>query len=235
MLIGVAVLMNADTTFGQEQTEDDTKLEQADSKLDPECPVAELPGRSRFTTHLFVIHGTYAGNEKWTQELNDKVTFASEAKRGLGGDVKIHPFVWSAKNTHASRMKAARNLAAQVDRHTKRGERILMVGHSHGGNVAMQSAAFSERDVEMVICLSTPHMYLVMSNEEEAEVKLPIYCPPNNANKIKKIVSIRPSTDDVPGYWAEIDGIDDDDALAATLEWRTGQNLNLPKVADPFH
>ncbi|MFL2869505.1 MAG: esterase/lipase family protein [Pirellulaceae bacterium] len=232
---GIIVLVISVAVSAQEQGSASLKTQSAASNLDPECPVALLPEKSKSKTHLFLVHGTYAGNEKWTQELEEKVTFASEAVRGLGGDVIVHPFVWSAKNTHESRMKAARNLAVEMERHTKRGEHILIVGHSHGGNVAMQAAAFCERVVDMVICLSTPHMYLVMSNEDEAEVKLPIYCPPNNANKIKQIISIRPSTDDVPGYWAEIDGIDDDDALAATLEWRTGKNLNLPMVADPFH
>ncbi len=235
LIVGVVLSVISIAVSAQEQDESSRKTQAEQSKLDPECPIASLPESSQAKTHLFLVHGTYAGNEKWTQNLEEKVTFASESVRGLGGEVVVHPFVWSAKNTHESRMKAARNLSAQMERHTKRGERILIVGHSHGGNVAMQAAAFADREVEMVICLSTPHMYLVMTNEDETEVKLPIYCPPNNANKIKQIVSIRPSTDDVPGYWAEIDGIDDDDALAATLEWRTGQNLNLPKVADPFH
>ena len=159
----------------QEQDESSRKTQAEQSKLDPECPIASLPESSQAKTHLFLVHGTYAGNEKWTQNLDEKVTFASESVRGLGGEVIVHPFVWSAKNTHESRMKAARNLSAQMERHTKRGERILIVGHSHGGNVAMQAAAFADREVEMVICLSTPHMYLVMTNEDETEVKLPIY------------------------------------------------------------
>ena len=184
---------------------------------------------------VFLVHGSFAGNETWPLVVKDKISFASELKRAAGKSSTIHHFVWSGQNNHQARLDAADNLAREIEEFTEKDDRIAVVGHSHGGNVALLAASKLARPIDLVICLSTPHLYLVMENPDGKEVPLPVYCPPQNQKQIKDIVCINPDNDRVPDFWAEVNGVNDDSAIDLTRSWRRAQQLILPKVSSPFH
>tara|TARA_B100000676_G_scaffold78190_2_gene77885 strand:- start:1641 stop:2996 length:1356 start_codon:yes stop_codon:yes gene_type:complete len=186
-------------------------------------------------TVVFLVHGSFAGNETWPLLVEKKTTFASELKRAGGKRTTIHHFLWSGQNKHQSRLDAAENLAKEIEEFTTEDDRVVIIGHSHGGNVGLLAASKLSRPVELVVCLSTPHLYLVMEDVEGQEVPLPIYCPPENQKQIKNIVCITPDNDRVPDFWAEINGVNDDTAIDLTRSWRRAQQLILPKVSSPFH
>ena len=149
---------------------------------------------------VFLVHGSFAGNETWPLVVDEKVSFASELKRAAGKGTTIHHFVWSGQNKHQSRLDAADNLAKEIEEFTTAEDRVAIIGHSHGGNVGLLAASKLSRPIDLVVCLSTPHLYLVMEDPEGKEVPLPIYCPPANQQQIKDIVCITPDNDRVPDF-----------------------------------
>ena len=194
----------------------------------------DLKNRSRRHVRVFIVHGTFGGDAEWPWELPGKTSFASELKNSLGDNSTIHEFHWSSQNTHASRDRAASNLAEMINEFSRKKDRVVILGHSHGGNVALLSAARVTQPVDTVLCLSTPHVYLVMEDEKKRRVPLPVYCPPESLARIGDIITLTPSTDDVPDFWAGIaDGLNDDDALRMTRSWRKGQTLKLLNVSGP--
>ena len=207
-------------------------------------PMHSLTGADEFPLQLprlkgpvkvFLVHGSFAGNETWPLIVEDKVSFASELKRAAGKNSTIHHFVWSGQNNHQARLDAAENLAREIKEFTEETDRIAIIGHSHGGNVALLAASKLTRQVNLVVCLSTPHLHLVMENADGEEVPLPVYCPPENQKQIKDILCLNPDNDRVPDFWAEINGVNDDSAIDLTRSWRRAQQLILPKVSSPFH
>jgi RHS repeat-associated protein len=71
-------------------------------------------------------------------------------------------FEWSGKNNDGERLKAGSNLAAKISAYRVNGEPITIIGHSHGGNVAMEAArqlilyfGVDQKDITVVL-INTP-------------------------------------------------------------------------------
>lgn len=201
--------------------------------VDHEFPLGAVKANER-RTRVFIVHGTFDGDSNWPLIVAGKTSFASEVKRALTAGSVVHQFLWSGKNNHEARKTAARFLAREIAEYRTQGENVAIIGHSHGGNVALLAASQLKTPIDTVICLSTPHLYLVLEDVENKEVELPVYCPPANQKLIRQIVTLSPSSDSVPGFWAEINGINDDEGLAMTRPWRKAQQLMLPNVSGPF-
>ena len=56
---------------------------------------------------------------------------------------------WTGKNLDAARQLAARELVTYIKANRKLGEPITIVGHSHGGNVAIMAANMLAEDPEL--------------------------------------------------------------------------------------
>lgn len=201
--------------------------------IDHEFPLGAAQADDK-PVRVFIVHGTFDGNSNWPLIVAGKTSFASEVKRALVSGSTVHQFLWSGKNNHEARKTAAKFLAGEIAEYSAQGEKIAVIGHSHGGNVALLAASQLKNPIDMVICLSTPHLYLVLEDPENKEVELPVYCPPANQKLIGQIVTLSPSSDNVPGFWAEINGINDDEGLAMTRPWRKAQQFILPNVSGPF-
>lgn len=89
----------------------------------------------------FFVHGTNSSSKRWTETLT--------AKKAVQTLIKITNnkfyntgFNWKAplSNKEKTRAKAADQLADYVMAHRVEGEDITLIGHSHGGNVAIQAA-----------------------------------------------------------------------------------------------
>lgn len=104
----------------------ETPIIPANIQLEDDCP--------RYLITL--VHGTFARNAKWAQEESD---FANRLRESLGAPSLLFSFNWSGKNCHSARLKAGSDLAthlAAISKPYPSSEHII-VGHSHGGNVAM--------------------------------------------------------------------------------------------------
>jgi pimeloyl-ACP methyl ester carboxylesterase len=108
---------------------------------------------------ITLVHGTGAPYAAWTEERSSICTRLSSA---LGHDVAFRVFNWSGANSARARRAAAAELTADLIRLVERepDARHFLIGHSHGGNVALQSLSDPRVRSKMagVACLSTPFL-----------------------------------------------------------------------------
>jgi RHS repeat-associated protein len=107
---------------------------------------------NKVTTHVelegleaFYIHGTNSGPNMWTDDLTEFIRRELTTNKTI--DAK---YSWDYKvgfrnrnwlfNDEEDRAKAAKGLMMYVMRKRVEGEKITLIGHSHGGNVAIQAA-----------------------------------------------------------------------------------------------
>lgn len=191
--------------------------------------------RSETRTTIFLVHGTYDATSDWTREVPESITFASEMRRALGTEnVRIEPFLWRTSVQHAARDQAAVNLAALLDDPRFAEDRVVLVGHSHGGNVCLSAAGRCQRRIDVAICLATPHMHVLMQDERQQPAALPVYLTPRGRANIGMIVNVWAQTDPVVaqrvnallGPWAAVrSGLEEQVAIHAVHDWRREQNF----------
>jgi pimeloyl-ACP methyl ester carboxylesterase len=104
--------------------------------------------------HVILVHGTWgrgfwsnkqveSSGNKHARWFEASSAFATDLREGIQFwriDCHHHPFAWTGSNSIRERDKAAKELASLVtsleQRHPDDG--IVVIGHSHGGNVAMR-------------------------------------------------------------------------------------------------
>jgi hypothetical protein len=102
-------------------------------------------------TVIILVHGTWGQEGSWYQPGGK---FYTELQKS---NPHLVSFVWVAHNRHEARVNAARNLAALIMSYPE-DVSLILVGHSHGGNVinlASQLITDSHR-IEAVFSLATP-------------------------------------------------------------------------------
>jgi pimeloyl-ACP methyl ester carboxylesterase len=109
-----------------------------------------------FMPIFVLIHGTFSRKAKWT-ERGSKLY---EELRKAFPVSKIEVFDWDAKNSHKSRIRAARDLETLVDKLSEsfpRGK-IFLVAHSHGGNIALYASRHFDCRSKLagIVCMGTP-------------------------------------------------------------------------------
>ena len=139
---------------------------------------AEAKGPRRVLT--VVVHGTFAGHLRWWRLGDGGIpTFADRleralSKRGLAGTVwkpalatgrTYEAFGWSGRNRHDDRVNGGRRLAAELNSLAESVGAtadaplaVHFVGHSHGGNVVLETVARLAPAVRpgRVVLLGTP-------------------------------------------------------------------------------
>lgn len=115
---------------------------------------------------VILVHGTWAPNAAWVRPGSE---FRKRMAASLGGDVQFREFIWSGRNSHAARKEAAQELSQFVQAASTEacGRRILLIGHSHGGNVAAYSLSDAEasKNVCGLVTLGTPFIRAEVSEE----------------------------------------------------------------------
>lgn len=181
---------------------------------------------------VVTVPGTYGNQGFWPNVIPDKATFASELLGALGPGSEIYPFLWASSVYHDKRVEAARNLAELIDRRAKDFDRVYLVGHSHGGNVALLAAALCQSHVDGIVCLSTPHVHIRTVDASGENRLLPVYCSVRTVENTGRIVTISPNADHVPDTWSNetLTGLSENEAIALTTEWR--ETLNHPRLPE---
>ena len=101
-----------------------------------------LPAMTTSTDIIYVVHGSNA--HTWWRRLANRgypwwrrwSLFCCAVRRGFAGDCEIREFRWSGNNTHQARLDAGAELARAIAKEDPE-RRIHIIGHSHGGNVAL--------------------------------------------------------------------------------------------------
>jgi pimeloyl-ACP methyl ester carboxylesterase len=121
--------------------------------------------------HVILVHGTY-GHGFWRSlfwhllpsKWQPKGYNWPICKTLKDSGVKVHSFTWSGLNTHRTRIEAGRELAnyiARLGTNETQPISISIVGHSHGGNVALYALKHSVPDrVDRIVCLATPFLHV---------------------------------------------------------------------------
>ena len=117
----------------------------------------------------FFIHGTISDNTTWKKDVADfimrelKPYFSTDQTADIG--FKWDDYVVGGvnrnwlNNNESNRAVAARQLVSYILKNRKAGQKITLVGHSHGGNVAIQAARllFEKHNVSVnIVNFNTP-------------------------------------------------------------------------------
>ncbi len=131
----------------------------------------------------FFIHGTASGPNRWNKQdeaIGVAMSLTNNKEKDFGFEWKNDGFF----NTESDRTLAAKQLATYIIAHRVPGEEITLIGHSHGGNVAIQAAEMvSEALGEKVniITFGTPAYNAIENNKEN---------PANYGNYINDMIHI---------------------------------------------
>jgi len=179
---------------------------------------------------VFIVPGTLGNAETWFTQPAGQVTFASELRRGFERDVTARRLLWDGGYRQEHRERAAEHLAREIDSQSADYDRVHVVGHSHGGNVALMAARRAERFVDTIVCLATPHLYFEMARAPSREtVWVPLLVTPDLADHVGRIVNVHSTRDVVVDSVADwIDGMTVAEATERTRPWRRAdQELTL--------
>jgi pimeloyl-ACP methyl ester carboxylesterase len=106
-----------------------------------------------------LVHGTFARNSEWCQPNS---AFRTDLNQFFGGTVQFIRFRWSGWNLHRARIMAGTRLAARLADvvSSNPNSKIVVIGHSHGGNVIRYAFRHVGKDVGErvggVVTLATP-------------------------------------------------------------------------------
>lgn len=114
---------------------------------------------------ITLVHGTFAEEPKERQWTLEDSEFRATLAKHLSANVEFDDFQWDGRNRHSSRVQAGQRLANQLINKNQKseGDRRILIGHSHGGNVVMYAVKALVRKskddiVDGIVCLATPHI-----------------------------------------------------------------------------
>lgn len=100
----------------------------------------------RIRALILTIHGTNdgvhgpPGDTKWWEKTSPFISRLTNHLSGQGFDVDIEEHLWGGANSAFARQKGAIRLVRKLRQHSKAYDEIHLIGHSHGGNVAVDAA-----------------------------------------------------------------------------------------------
>ncbi|MBM3562469.1 MAG: hypothetical protein FJX48_04750 [Alphaproteobacteria bacterium] len=116
------------------------------------------------------IHGTFAAGpeegDQWWQRGSPFERHFRECIEANEGDLSFQPLHWNGKNSEDSRRKAAANLLKQCEALENRGEKYVLIGHSHGGSIISNALLLASKaklplpNLMQAITVGTPFIHL---------------------------------------------------------------------------
>jgi carboxylesterase len=118
---------------------------------------------------VYVVHGSHA-HTWWRRLVNGGYPwwrrwslFCCAVRQAFETDCEIREFRWSGKNTDEARLKAGADLARTIEKDSSQ-QKVHVIGHSHGGNVALVAANHLPPErVESIVLLANPNIALLDS------------------------------------------------------------------------
>jgi carboxylesterase len=121
---------------------------------------------------IYVVHGSYVhtwwhwfvdGAYPWWRRWS---LFCWAVLQTVEKECEIREFRWSGLNTDEARREAGADLARTIEKEDPR-RRVHLIGHSHGGNVALVAVnRLPHQRVESVVLLASPNIALIDSRGE---------------------------------------------------------------------
>lgn len=105
------------------------------------CPCDDSLPPEAARLAVVLVHGTFARHAQWARATE---TFAHTLLEEMSAErirASIVTYCWSGKNSQLERLRASEGLRRRVGDLRRSGfERVVVVAHSHGGNVALLAA-----------------------------------------------------------------------------------------------
>jgi pimeloyl-ACP methyl ester carboxylesterase len=120
---------------------------------------------------IYFVHGTFAPGAAWTATDALVAQTIAAALAAAGCAPVFQRLEWSGDNTVAARTAAIVELEARLGGifAADARRRVFLVGHSHGGNVAIKAAErFADRDGLAVVTLATPFIIAQVRDDAAA-------------------------------------------------------------------
>lgn len=120
---------------------------------------------------------------RWFEAHSDFTSRLREKLSDQGVSCQIRAFLWSGANSVSARDLAARELATLIAQDSVESHRLI-IGHSHGGNVALRGLSYLDDDPRrrsMVVTLATLFLDVVprqTGKSEEAFIQLTCLAAP---------------------------------------------------------
>ena len=119
---------------------------------------------------VVLVHGTWARgiipflkkeNAPWCEEGSE---LRKSCSKTLGKNTAFYPFVWSGRNSPTARLNAGLALRDKLHKLKKDfpNSKIVIVSHSHGGNIAMYAMrdCLDQIEIDGLACFSTPFIHV---------------------------------------------------------------------------
>lgn len=105
-------------------------------------------------TEIYLVHGTFSDGHEW---IGEESPFSRELSDLAAGPTTVKRFGWSGANSHSARLTAGAALAEELEasRRATPAVKQFVVGHSHGGNVALYASRIVQ-GLGGCVCLATP-------------------------------------------------------------------------------
>jgi RHS repeat-associated protein len=181
-----------------------------------------------------LVHGTYATDAEWVKSNSDYARALEQAgindiqKNAKGNDIEV--FQWSGNNTKAARTAAAKELAEFINklRRENPDEKINVVAHSHGGNVA--TGATQKAKIDNLVLLGTPFMSSMSASPGSAYKICALYEP--NLDNVNSIAVFFSFADPVQTWWASQVGWIGESSQSARIF--SGQDMSIGGEGNTF-
>lgn len=119
---------------------------------------------------VVIVHGSFAVTKAWWRPGGYFFNIVEEQAKTLGH--KVVPFAWSGKPTDQEIRQAGQNLLRLLVSYPPQ-ERIILIGHSHGGNIINVATNLLNDYVKEVFATSKPQTALqAMANFENPETSI---------------------------------------------------------------
>lgn len=174
------------------------------------------------TKLVILVSGTFASDAIWNRQDVPQLTLAKVLAAGCDREDRVLAFHWSGGVSHSDRTAAANSLVQFIAQQRRSGDEVVLVGHSHGGNVCLLAAAQSRDAIDTVVCLGTPHIYWQHTTSDRRPHFLPVYCSPRTLEKTRSVIAVSDPDDRVAEEWSNllITGVSDGEARRATTDWQ---------------
>ena len=114
-------------------------------------PINNLDPSGLFTV---IVPGTNYNKDDWS-ESGAASDFISNVGKTFGETAQVGH--WSGNDNPWARQSAAGNVLSMINEHQfAEGEKLNIIGHSHGGNIANLISQMTERRIDTLVTLGTP-------------------------------------------------------------------------------
>ena len=103
-------------------------------------------------TVFIIVHGTWAPGTAWCKPGGN---FFDALEKAIGKNDVVIPYTWAGALDHEIRLRAAHGLVNVIKSYPKK-TKIIIIAHSHGGNIAILASQQLTRKIEKLYLLGTP-------------------------------------------------------------------------------